>query len=459
MSVVAFSKPVHVVARAVTSRATLAWTLCIGLLSLRDAPSIRADAADITLLGDQANLMAGAVIASTQAGPSMWYNPARLPFSSNKRLVFAVSGVGAAMRLYRIPALITTPRAPLDATTSELLPLPRATTLIVRGRGGLHWGIGLFIPTRQDIRIQAGVQTTGTTADFSAYGLRLRRSSYHLTGSVSYTLNDRIQFGLSLGAVAYSYFNMSQFSTAAYDSTTGVASTLIISAAQHDVLGYGIRPTLGLSVELPEGWTVGLSAAPPTVLFYSRLDQVSTRAGTGAAGVVEVDPSLRGERAGVQLVEPGAVRLGLSYSSARALWEIDGELTGGASSEVFSVDERVTGNVRAGGVVGLQEQLRIGFGFFTDLAPRKRALNELGDTHMRGLGGTLGINFVSRLPGQERSDAGTYSITLATRYAHYKGQVVGLSVAQAGQLDSLVTTPVDGTLHELSGQVGINGAW
>lgn len=402
--------------------------------------------------------MAGAVIASTQAGPSMWYNPARLRFAGEQQFVFAVSGVGAALRRYKIPSLVSSRDAQLDATTNEILPLPRATTLVVRGRNRLHWGIGLFIPTRQDIGLQAGASTPGAMGHFDAYAVRLRRNSYHLTGSVSYTFSDRLQFGVSLGAVTYTYFNMSQISTAVYDSATGLAQAVTTSASQRDAYGYGFRTTFGMSVKLVDGLTLGISAAPPTALFYSSVREVSTVLGTREGGV-QIQPFVRDQSGGAwEVVEAAVFRLGLAYQTERTLWELDGEVKGGARSVDFDVDERVTGNFRAGGIIGLQQHIRLGFGFFTDLDHPRGTLDDVGDTRMSGLGGTTGVNFVSRLPGQG-GHQGTYSITVAARYARFKGQVMGVSIAETGAIEALAEAPVDGVIHELSGQIGINGAW
>jgi hypothetical protein len=427
-------------------------------------PRARAEVSDIALLGDQANLMAGAVTASTQAGPSMWYNPARLAFATDQRVMFAVSGVGVALRHYKVPGLVTAPNTNLDAKTTEILALPRATTLVVRAhRPRLHWGLGLFVPTRQDVVLQAGHNQDSSAANFNAYAIRERRASFHATGSVSYELNKRVQLGASLGYVTYSYFRMSQLTTAAYDSATGTASAVVTSSAQHDNLGYGLRPTLGISVQLVEGLTLGVSVSPPTMLFYAHVRDVSSSVSAADSGVIRLTPSARDHRGGTwDAVEPAIGRVGLAYATERMLWEIDGEISGGARSTDFDVDERVTGNVRAGCVAGLMRQLRLGFGFFTDLEHKQGQLKQVGDARMSGLGGTLGLNFISRLPGQELSQGerkGTYSITLAARYAYFKGDVLGLRIAQAGQSDSIETELVDADINEVSAQVGVNGAW
>jgi hypothetical protein len=425
----------------------------------------RGDVGDIALLGDQANLMGGAVTASTQGGPSMWYNPSRLSFGGVQTVAFAVSGAGFAMRRYKIPDFISTPQSSSGASSNEVLALPRATTLVVAGRERLYWGIGLFIPTRQDVALQTGQRgVQGAQDAFNALALRTRRNSFHVVGAVSWKLSERVQIGGSIGFVTYAFFGSSQESSTAYDESTGSASAVFMRAAQRDNRGYGLRPNVGLSWRLAERWYLGLSAAAPTALFYARVRDVQSQ--TSAA----MDPSgitfkghFKDTRGGTwDAPEAGVARVGLAYLSERLLLELDGELTGGAHSTDFEVDEPPAGNLRAGVLLGLMRKVRVGSGFFTDLAPPRKEFSQLGDTRLRGLGGTLGLNFFSRVPGHAPhagDQKGAYSITIATRYARYEGDIVGVRVDGAGRPEDFVLTPTHGVIHELALQVGANGAW
>ncbi|HEX6245375.1 MAG TPA: hypothetical protein VFZ61_30845, partial [Polyangiales bacterium] len=66
------------------------------------------------------------------------------------------------------------------------------------------------------------------------------------------------------------------------------------------------------------------------------------------------------------------------------------------------------------------------------------------------------------LPGQQPEGSeskGTYSITVAARYAYFKGQVMGLSITESGAPDAIERVAVNGGIHEVSAQLGVNGAW
>src|SRR5262245_19986100 len=100
---------------------------CLVLAFASASSRVHADVSDIALLGEQANLMAGSVTASTQGGPSMWYNPSRLSFAGDHKFVVSVSGAGVAVRVYRAPEFIRSHGQTSPGKTSEFLALPRAT--------------------------------------------------------------------------------------------------------------------------------------------------------------------------------------------------------------------------------------------------------------------------------------------------------------------------------------------
>jgi long-subunit fatty acid transport protein len=437
-------------------------SLVTALAATLPVRSARADVSDITLLGDQANLMAGAVTASTQAGPSIWYNPARLSFAGDHSVEFAVSGAGFALRRYKVPGFVRGPNGDSPGKSAEVLALPRATTLVARARERLNWGIGIFIPTRQDVVLQVSQSDAGEPMGFNAYALRTRRNSVHVAGAISYKLNERISLGASLNFVTYSFFRMSLLSSAAYDAETGAANAVVNTSSQDTNRGYGFRPTLGLSIRVLPAFFFGISASAPTMLFYARLQAVESAVSAMNGDGIQFKPSARDKRGGAwEVVEPAVARIGFAYRGERTLWEIDGEITGGAKSSDFEVDEPITGNLRAGAIVGLLQNVRVGFGFFTDLDHKQGNLNQIADTRMRGLGGTLGLNVISRLPGRQADGdrKGTYSITLATRYARFSGDILGISIAESGQPAAITTVATHGVIHEFTVQVGVNGAW
>jgi hypothetical protein len=152
----------------------------------------------------------------------------------------------------------------------------------------------------------------------------------------------------------------------------------------------------------------------------------------------------------------------LAYTRESVLLELDAEVSGGATSAAFNVDAPAVGNMRAGALIGLKEKMRLGLGVYTDLESRKKPLSELGDSSTRGVGATCGLNFVSSMPGsfgRTGDPRGTYSVTVATRYTHFKGDVLSLGVAEPGHVDGLSLAPTAATAHEFAAQVGLNAAW
>ena len=78
------------------------------------------------------------------------------------------------------------------------------------------------------------------------------------------------------------------------------------------------------------------------------------------------------------------------------------------------------------------------------------------------LGGTAGLNFVSRTPGSQVGEGGrqgAFSLTVATRYAHFVGDIAGISVGEAGNPDTIQVTPTAAKAHEIALHLGVNGIW
>lgn len=426
--------------------------------------SARADVSDVSLLGDQANLMAGAVTASTRGGPSMWYNPSRLMLEEANSSV-TVSGAGFTMRRYNVPRLIETNGSGNAALkTSEFLALPRAMTFTGTLPSKLRYGLGLLNPTRQDLAIQTSERgETDGSQTFDSVAMRSRRTSHHVVAALSWQLRSGLQLGATLHFVAYTFFSMAQVSSARYDIASGQALAVFTSAAQQHNAGYGARGTLGVSYPLGR-WLFGASLSSPTVLFYARTRETeTTSSGSQSGAQLTFEPSAHNDRSGMaEVPEPALLRAGVAYSGSAVLAELNVEAASSAKAATFGVDDRGTGNVRLGTLIGLMQKVRLGLGFFTDVDRSRNNLSKLGDTRLRGLGGTMGLNFISRPPGREVAEGsrqGTFSLTAALRYTHFSGDIAGLYVSESGNPDSIEVVPTDATVHEFALHMGINGIW
>lgn len=424
-----------------------------------------AEVATLELLGEQASVMGGAVTASSRGGSSIWYNPARLSFGSGETVTFAVSGVGVVYRRYNLPNVLTTSEQAYGAKSNELVTLPRATTLVIRARDKLYWGVGLFTPARQQVVLQAG-SASSDSADtaYNSVSAELRRNSYHLVGAVSYDVNERLSVGVSVSYVTYTFYQSYQTNSAQYDRDSGEAMAVFTQTSRQDNIGYGLRGTAGISFRLSENFHLGASLASPSWMFFTNVasedSQAEALAGAPAPGFTG---RLR-NHAGLERdrPEPATARVGISFTSPSVLVELDADGSVGASSANFNVTKQANGNLRAGALFALKPKLRIGFGVFTDLEQRDKPLYKLGDTRTRGIGGTCGINFVSKLPGavaKDKDKQGSYAITLAGRYTHLKGDVLSLAVTESGQADGLTLTPTSAVVHEVAVQLSLNGAW
>jgi hypothetical protein len=431
---------------------------------LLSASTAHADVSDVSLLGDQANLMGGAVAASTRGGPSMWYNPARLMLAEEAQSSVAVSGAGFTLRRYNVPSLIQGGTDSTPLKTGEFLALPRAVTFVGTVRSDLRYGLGLLNPTRQDLALQTSQDGAADGEEtFDSVAMRSRRTSHHVVAALSWALRSGWQLGATLHFVAYTFFSMAQVSSARNDVASGQALALFTSAEQLHNVGYGVRATLGVSY--PAGrWLFGVSMSSPTLLFFARVRETQTlSSGTQAGAQLEFEPSARNDRGRLaQMPEPALLRAAIAYSGSTVLIEVDAEGASRAESETFGVDNRGTGNVRSGMLIGMKRKVRLGVGFFTDVERARDVITELGDTRLRGLGGTAGLNFVTRPPGKDVAEGGrqgAFSLTVATRYAHYVGDIAGVYVGESGNAETIEVRATPATAHEFALHLGVNGIW
>lgn len=435
-------------------------------LLLAPIASARAELGQSVLLGDQANLMGGAVAATTRGGASMWYNPAGITLAEHDRASIAVSGAGYTMRWYRAPEILQASGYDEPASgTSDVVVLPRVATFVASVGSKLSLGIGVFNPTRQEVTFQI-VQNYpyDMGAGTNALAASVSRASYHSVIALAWTPRPELRFGASVHFTTYSWFDITQFGSVYQDSTGATPDRSVQQNEQIDNFAGGLAASFGVEWQPHPKVRVGASLTSPTIAVLQWVEEVSfNSAADGATGDVTVTTNTVSKSGFTfQVPEPMVLRAGIAYSTPKLVLELDGEFLSPARTATFGVDRRMTGNVRAGALISVFPKVVLGLGLFTDLMNTDRQMTQIGQLDVDGLGGTLGIAFVSRPPGTPRTTEGTsvsYAITAATRYTHYAGQVAGARIGSPGDASSITVGPTSLKENELGLHLGINAFW
>jgi hypothetical protein len=127
----------------------------------------------------------------------------------------------------------------------------------------------------------------------------------------------------------------------------------------------------------------------------------------------------------------------------------------------FLVNQRTVANGKIGAVIHVHKHVKLGLGAFTDLSQTNQLL-VLGDRLIDFFGGNLGVLFTNkdtknRAPEEVGSDDGKLLIALAIgiRYAHGRGDILGLYVPAFYDPEAIETRPVDTKINDVDINFGI----
>ncbi len=137
------------------TRAMRALARTLALTALLVVSRARAGNDDSILLGNDAALVAGAVVSNSNDGSALWYNPAGLARATQSSLDASASAF--ALRRYKMPGLISAVGGRGgDASFTEIVSIPSALTY-VRRWGDSMVGLGLFASQVQDFTLRASL--------------------------------------------------------------------------------------------------------------------------------------------------------------------------------------------------------------------------------------------------------------------------------------------------------------
>jgi hypothetical protein len=218
---------------------------------------------------------------------------------------------------------------------------------------------------------------------------------------------------------------LTEIVTGAYDSGLGGTFNRSLNQA---ISGGGLQMKVGLQWAPIQEVRIGWMVATPSYLVYLDDETTATQSLSPPGGLPRFQGTQIDELGGAWAgVEPGLTRLGAAYVRPWGWIEGDVIVNFPLQTPELRINWRTTTNARIGGVFELTERLKLGAGFFTDFSPEKTP-QQVGDSKVNFYGLTIGFDFANRPDPPKRGEDGFYlAFAAAFRYAHGRGDIVGLS--------------------------------
>ncbi len=434
-------------------RGVAAWAVAV-VVGLSSSVA-RAGNDDGVLLGNEAAMTGGAVVATVGDGSGVWYNPAGI--ARVRRASVDVNGSAFALRVGVTPGLLSSSAGTeADGGYVEVVSIPSALTLVRDLGAGVYGAIGVFVPRFSD-------HTDIVSLDEPVMGGLVRwqlaqtnsYSQYHAGASLGFRINDQLRLGVTLFAVYRSVVANAAFGGgAALDDGTVFAGGATTARVALQALGAELVG--GIQWNPIEALHIGLSVVSPGVNFAARYRSVELGVAAGPEGI-DFGASDDGDLAPqVGLVSPARVRLGVAYAFTGGWISLEGDVQHPLSSPDLGIDRRLVLAARLGTRFHVDDDVSLGFGLFTDMSPDPPP-SRFGATQIDFFGGTAGleINNDHRLGEGEDASTMRFSTTIAVRYAVGIGTIGGLRFDSATpDTDAVAVSPVGTTVHEVSLHVG-----
>ncbi len=414
---------------------------------------------DSFYVSGEAPLQAGAVVATSSTGGSIWYNPAGMAQLTGTRLDVNVSGYAVRFGAHvKFDSTLPNPRE-RRLILLELDVVPAAVTLTRRfGKFGI--GLGVFVPAQTSVTLRthlaASDATAGQALEFG-YDSKAQYREYHAGPGIGWDLTPDLRLGMSLLANYRTYSESTDVSASLTERSDTSATNL--GWAQHhrvDSAGVGLELILGTQWRIGRGYTLGFVVRSPSLRLGQVVEQIDTEMVAGPDGVEEQTIDFDEDLAlGTQVLSPFRFHLGLSRKLGNFTTSVEGSLLLPYENEAIDVAERATFNARLGLMAELDATWSLGGGLFTDRSPAPLPEAFL-EKKIDYYGATFAVNWkrpygIYSRGGAFLDDAQplVFGTTLALSYALGVGTIAGALIGPGtdGGIE-LQAQPADVFAHE-----------
>jgi len=414
------------------------------LLILLTPLSAQAGNLDSYLLGNQAAMSGGAVLATTRDAGATWYNPAGLGGLDHSSI--DVSASALMLRIRDFPDLVRT--SDLDGASSaspeslELLTVPSALVFVRKFTDAFTGSIGIYVPEQDRLHLDAAHTANSTFYSYEQHlSVTSNRSSYYVGTSFGYEATDNIRVGAGVFGIYSNLLNENKFSLSMNADSGGQPMNIQLAYdAKEERIGLGFQAVAGVQWDVLPELTLAATIRSPIILFktWSEFSYLQSQAQispdeTPFANQFYAEESPADDH--FDAITPLRAAVGLAYRFNRGWISIEGDIQPPYEDKKHNVDTHFTWNVRAGAQFALTENISAGLGVFTDRANQaldKSAGDEslqVGQMAVDYYGATLGLAINSPYPlaGKPADKPLVFTTTVGLRYAVGVGEVSGLS--------------------------------
>lgn len=409
--------------------------LCFGVAVLGWLERSSAGNLDSFYVSGEAALSAGAVVASTSTGGSVWYNPAGLSQLSGLRLDVNVSGyaVRFGARVGFDSTVANTQENRLGLLALDVVP---AAVVLTRRFGNVGVGLGVFIPTENSLVLrtvlEAPTDADGIRPLTFGYDSTTKTQEYHLGPGVGWQATETLCLGLSLLANYRTEYEVTNVAATVVESGR---ESVVSSHTSVDSVGVGLELVLGTQWRFWENWTLGAAVRTPSLRVAQAGDRIKSGLSANSDGEIEEDIVFAESLSvGTQILNPFRFHLGLAHAFGDYLGSIEASLLLPFENEIFRSQERPTWNGRVGLRRRINNYWNVGGGLFTDRSNKATPTIFL-DKQIDYYGATVAVDWHSSYGVYARNDrvleeprSLSFGTTVAFSYALGVGSIAGALV-------------------------------
>lgn len=382
------------------------------------------------IVGERAAGMGGAVAATADGMDACFYNPAGL--GGEERDSISVNGT-----LYGIQNLETKDAAfpGEDIKVSSFATIPTGLSAVKKLKDGTVAAFSVFVPSQSSAR-----EIKAFPENQHYYNFSQDEQTLQLGPSIGHVVNKRLAIGASVFGVyqTASEFQNLYWGDYAYTYTANYKYSVI-----------GVLGTLGAQYQFADEWFAGLTLATPSATLEGsgsiQLSEVLADAAAADAGSVyledlDADNGLPAQvRAGIGWQRPGTGSAGLDIThhlSSSYDW-----MDGLADGETFAIRQRreAVTDVQAGGEYILRKRYPVRAGVFTSFssAPDLDPAGETTQSQIDLYGVTASLGAIGE----------NVVMNAGLSYVWGRGDALGVSLDEAGDLQSVVTETSESGLY------------